>query len=63
MTLSEWKQRLRIIKSLSLLDTTDYTIESIAFELVYNSASAFSSVFKKLMKMSPMELRKQLRDF
>ncbi len=63
MTLSEWKQRLRIIKSLSLLDTTDYTIESIAFELGYNSASAFSSVFKKLMKMSPVELRKQLRDF
>lgn len=62
MTLGEWKQRLRIIKAISLLDTTKYTIESIAFELGYNSASAFGAIFKKLIKMSPAEFRKRLRD-
>lgn len=60
ITLGEWKQRLRIIKSLLLLDTLKYSIESIAFELGFSSSSAFSSTFRKLMKISPSEFRKRL---
>lgn len=62
ITLGEWRQRLRVIKALSLLGETDYTIESIAFELGYNSASALISIFRKLMRVSPAEFRKKLRD-
>ncbi len=52
MGFSRWKQKLRILKSLELLDSKIPLVD-IAFELVYESTSAFITSFKKQMGCSP----------
>lgn len=52
MGFSQWKQKLRILKSLDLLDSQAPLIE-IAFELGYQSTSAFITAFKKQLGSSP----------
>ncbi len=52
MGFSRWKQKLRILKSLELLDSKT-PLADIAFELGYESTSAFSTSFKKQMNCSP----------
>ena len=46
MSLHEWRQRLKVIKAMSLLNRGD-TVESIAFDLGYANSSAFINMFKK----------------
>lgn len=58
MSLTEWRQRLKIVKALPLLEA-GITVESIAFDLGYNSASAFIVMFKNLMGTTPAEFRKR----
>ncbi|WP_211252175.1 AraC family transcriptional regulator [Marinobacterium jannaschii] len=57
MTFTEWRQRLRIMAALSLL-SEGQTVENIALDLGYSSASAFIVMFRKLMGMTPDEFRK-----
>jgi len=57
MTFTEWRQRLRIMAALSML-AQGQTVENIAFDLGYSSASAFIVMFRKLMGMTPDEFRK-----
>lgn len=57
MTFSEWRQRLRVMAALSML-AQGQTVETIAFDLGYSSASAFIVMFRKLMGMTPDEFRK-----
>lgn len=57
MPLSEWRQRLRILKAMPLL-AAGRKVESIALELGYASASAFITMFRRLMKQTPAEFRK-----
>lgn len=58
ITLSEWRQRLKVMRSIPMLQEGD-SIESIAFELGYSSASAFIAMFKRLLDATPDEYRKR----
>lgn len=57
MTLAEWRQRLRVVKAMPLLEAGQ-TVETIALDLGYGSASAFIAMFKRLVGATPDEFRK-----
>lgn len=57
MSFAEWRQRLRAVKAVPLLEAGQ-TVESIAFDLGYGSASAFITMFRRLMGATPDEFRK-----
>lgn len=57
MSLHEWRQRLKVMKAMSLLNQ-GYTIESIALDLGYASSSAFIYMFKRWMNYTPDQFRK-----
>ncbi|MCB2040609.1 MAG: helix-turn-helix domain-containing protein, partial [Rhodoferax sp.] len=57
MSLTEWRQRLRVVKALPRLEAGD-KVETIAFDLGYGSASAFIAMFRRLMDVTPDEYRK-----
>ncbi|MBV1789648.1 helix-turn-helix transcriptional regulator [Marinobacterium sp. D7] len=59
MSLAEWRQRLRVIKALPMLEAGD-KVESIALDLGYASSSAFINMFRRLMGVTPDEYRKGL---
>lgn len=52
MSLSEWRQRLRIVRAISMLEE-GRSVESIALDLGYSSASAFIAMFKKQTGSTP----------
>lgn len=60
MSISEWKSRLRVIKAITLLDN-GISVESIALELGYVNASAFITMFYKIMGVTPGKFRKASR--
>lgn len=51
----------RITKSLELLHSTDYPIESIAFSCGYTDVLVFTKAFKRTKGMSPSTYRKEMR--
>lgn len=57
MTLAEWRQRLRVVKAMPLLQAGE-TVENIAQDLGYASASAFIAMFRKRMGVTPDEYRR-----
>lgn len=57
MSFVEWRQRLRVVKAMPLLDAGQ-TVETVALDLGYASASAFISMFRRLMGVTPDEFRK-----
>lgn len=57
MSLLEWRQRLRVVRALPMLEAGQ-KVEAIAFDLGYGSASAFIAMFKRLMSVTPDEFRK-----
>jgi AraC-like DNA-binding protein len=57
MTFIEWRQRLKVLKALALLEQ-GWTVESIGLHLGYSSASAFIGMFRKMMGTTPDEYRK-----
>ncbi|WP_210542870.1 helix-turn-helix domain-containing protein [Rhodoferax sp. PAMC 29310] len=57
MSLNEWRQRLRVIKAMTLLEAGQ-TVETIALDLGYGGASAFIAMFKRLMSATPDEYRR-----
>ncbi len=57
MPLAEWRQRLRVVKAMPMLQAGQ-TVETIALDLGYASASAFISMFKRRMGTTPDEYRK-----
>ena len=57
MSVAEWRQRLRVVKAMPLLEAGQ-TVETIALDLGYGSASAFISMFKRLVGATPDEYRK-----
>jgi AraC-like DNA-binding protein len=60
MSLAEWRQRLRVVKAMPRLDAGK-TVESIALDLGYSSASAFITMFRRLTGTTPDEFRKAQR--
>ena len=57
MSLADWRQRLRVVKAMPLLEAGQ-TVETIALDLGYGSASAFITMFKRLVGATPDEFRK-----
>lgn len=57
MSLTEWRQRLRVVKALPMLQA-GHKVESIALDMGYGSASAFIAMFSKRMGVTPDEFRK-----
>jgi len=57
MSLADWRQRLRVVKAMPLLEGGQ-TVETIALDLGYGSASAFITMFKRLVGATPDEFRK-----
>lgn len=57
MSFAQWRQRLRVVKAMPLLEANQ-TVETIALDLGYGSASAFISMFKRLVGTTPDEYRK-----
>ncbi|WP_081724232.1 AraC family transcriptional regulator [Advenella kashmirensis] len=57
MSFVEWRQRLKVLTSLARLDKGE-TVETIGLDLGYSSASAFISMFRRLMGTTPDEYRK-----
>lgn len=49
----------RLTKARELLESTDYSIESIAFSCGYNDALVFGKAFSQMMGKSPSAYRKQ----
>lgn len=49
----------RLTKAKELLESTDYSIESIAFSCGYNDALVFAKAFQAMMGQSPSAYRKQ----
>lgn len=58
MSFTEWRQRLRVVQAMPLLDA-GHTVESVAFDLGYGSASAFIVMFRRLMGVTPVEFRRR----
>ncbi|MBT2341565.1 MULTISPECIES: AraC family transcriptional regulator [Pseudomonas] len=58
MSLMEWRQRLKVIEALARLERGQ-TVETIGLDLGYNSASAFISMFRKMMGTTPDEYRRR----
>lgn len=56
--LSEWRNRMRIVKAVAMLDEGK-TVESIAREFGYSSASAFIAMFRKLAGATPARYRER----
>jgi len=57
MSFGEWKQRLRVVRALPMLEE-GRSVESIAFDLGYSSSSAFIAMFQRMMGASPHKLRR-----
>lgn len=61
MSLNEWRQRLKVMKAMSMLNQHK-TVENIALDLGYASASAFINMFKRWMHLTPDQFRKISHD-
>ena len=57
MPFGEWRQRLRVVKALAMLEA-GRPVEAIALDLGYGSASAFIAMFRRMTGTSPGELRR-----
>lgn len=58
MPLSEWRQRLKVVRAVPLLQE-GASVESVALDLGYSTASSFIAMFKRLLGTTPDEYRKK----
>ena len=60
-----WRQalcRMRMMRAVEALASSDLTVTEIAFEVGYNSTSAFNAAFRDLLGVSPTQYRESFRD-
>lgn len=60
MTLTEWRQRLRVVRALPMIERGD-KIEAIAIDLGYSAAPAFITMFRRRMGVTPEEFRRSIK--
>lgn len=60
-TLTDYIRTQRINTAVNLLNTTDMSIQDIAFQVGIDDISYFSKQFKKQVGLSPMQYRKMLK--
>ncbi len=56
LSFSEWRQRLRVVKALAMLEQ-GHSVEGIALDLGYSSASAFIAMFRRMTGTTPDKVR------
>lgn len=59
MTVIETLQNIRVNVACDMLETTDKTVEAIAYEVGYSDIKFFYQLFKRKKSMTPMEYRKK----
>ena len=59
MKITDFLTRCRIEEAKRLLRTTDQSVSDIAVESGFESFSYFSTVFKKVVGMTPVQYRKE----
>lgn len=57
MPMSEWRQRLKVMLSVSMLQE-GASVESVALDLGYSTASSFIAMFRRLLDTTPDEYRR-----
>lgn len=57
MALSEWRQRLKVMRAIPMLQEGT-SIESVALDLGYSTASSFIVMFRRLLDTTPDEYRR-----
>ncbi|WP_145508161.1 AraC family transcriptional regulator [Yersinia alsatica] len=57
MAFSEWRQRLRFLHAISLLEQGK-TVQSVALDVGYSSASAFIAMFQQISGTTPERFRR-----
>lgn len=60
MPFAEWKQRLRVVKAMPMLEAKE-TVERISTALGYSTASSFIAMFKRMTGMTPDDYRASAR--
>lgn len=58
LSFTDWRQRLRVVKALAMLET-GRSVEAIALDLGYSSASAFIAMFRRMTGTTPDKVRSQ----
>ncbi|XXF75722.1 helix-turn-helix transcriptional regulator [Myxococcaceae bacterium GXIMD 01537] len=58
LSFSDWRQRLRVVKALAMLEQ-GRSVEAIALDLGYSSASAFIAMFRRTTGTTPDKMRSQ----
>lgn len=61
LTLIKYQQMLRIIKSLELLSSGNFTISEIAYEVGYKSVQAYTRSFHSVMQFRPTDFIKNIQ--
>lgn len=59
ITLQKYLQLTRILKSIELIDTKQYTLSEVAYKVGYQSLSAFTSSYFAVMKAKPKSHKHQ----
>ncbi|MEH6630517.1 MAG: AraC family transcriptional regulator [Halopseudomonas aestusnigri] len=60
MTWGQMQRRMRMIRAMELLGTSDDQIANVALDVGYDSLSAFNRAFKEFSKVTPSEFRSRL---
>jgi AraC-like DNA-binding protein len=58
LSFTDWRQRLRVVKALAMLEV-GRSVEAIALDLGYSSASAFIAMFRRMTGTTPDKVRGQ----
>ena len=62
MTWGQMQRRMRMIRAMELLGTSEGQIANVALDVGYDSLSAFNRAFKEFSKVTPSEFRSRLLD-
>lgn len=57
MSVGEWRQRLKLMRSIPMLEE-GMSVENVALDLGYSTASAFIAMFRRLLDTTPDEYRR-----
>ncbi|MFZ4928415.1 helix-turn-helix domain-containing protein [Chryseobacterium sp. Mn2064] len=63
LTLIKYQQMLRIIKSLELLSSGNFTISETAYEVGYKSIQAYTRSFQSVMQFRPTDFIKNIKRY
>ncbi|WP_461512735.1 helix-turn-helix domain-containing protein [Rhizobium mongolense] len=59
MPFVEWRQRLRLVHALSMLQD-GLTVQTVALEMGYSTSSAFIAMFHRMTRATPDDFRKRI---